>query len=187
MARAKAWNAHNRAVINLKFEEFLQHRACRLVIAKMRKVADAMLANIDSSFQPLGKGGGNENFPVYTGNLRDSTGVAIYNDGKIEMFIPPQFASDKQVMFPYYQAIWGTPFLKEAIEHGASTFNKGYWLVLFSAVPYASLINRYGSPAKRGKGYFKEFATTMSKLAKSEFNTSIVSITGRQGAFVKDA
>jgi len=84
--------------------------------------------------------------PVDTGNLKDSTGIAIYNGSRLVRLLPNPIATRPRVNIGLkgYEkgAFWGKDLLKQAIEHAQGKFKDGgYYLVIFSAMPYAGIVN----------------------------------------------
>lgn len=103
--------------------------------------------------------GGQYNIPIFTGNLSDATGCAIYADGTIRAFIPTKKAIHDQACGlngTSWRDINGNEFLTRTIQDASARFSKGIWFVIFSAVPYAVYINQSGSPKGRGQGFFEE-------------------------------
>lgn len=92
----------------------------------LSKVADDVIIFIE--------GGGT--IPVYTGNLQDSTGIGIYIDGVLSKFKPISIATGAQ-RSDEGKTVIGSTELDRALELGATRFNTGVWIVLFSSVPYA--------------------------------------------------
>lgn len=99
--------------------------------------------------------------PIYTGNLKDSTGVAIYEDGKITSFIPTKTATKMQNrgFGDNSYNIDGTEWLRNTINDAATKFPTGIWFVVMSTVPYAYQITTVGSPLGRGIGFFDRTVT----------------------------
>jgi len=84
--------------------------------------------------------------PVVTGNLQDSTGIGIYHGDVLRRFVPNQSAEvSRSNIYPAglttRDNIWGHNQLQEAINKGAMRFSNDYYLVIFSAMPYANLVN----------------------------------------------
>lgn len=84
---------------------------------------------------------GSPDIPVSTGNLRDSTGIGIYQHGVLRKYEPINTA----VIAQKYKGnqIWGFQELDKAYTYGATLYSKDIWLVLFSSVPYAVSVNSY--------------------------------------------
>lgn len=97
--------------------------------------------------------GGNDQFPVWKGHMRDATGLAVYIDGTILKYIPTAKAEETQ-SYDGRTGIIGNAELQLAISEASTTFSSGIWIVLFSSVPYAYEVNTCGSPWGRGVGYF---------------------------------
>lgn len=119
--------------------------------------ATETMAYIDNSFQPLEKKGGNNEFPVWDGDLRDSTGVCVYADGRLIRYKLSPFAK------------YGTQWLDAAFDAASSDYSSKstYTIQLFSAVPYAEDVNTMGSPIDRGIGFFENISDFMSSWVRS--------------------
>lgn len=117
---------------------------------------------------------GTLSIPVYTGNLKDSTGVAIYDNGVLQQYLPTKTATKKQNMGGGFIGVkWsqidGRDFLVKSIAEGATTFIDGIWFVVYAAVPYAYKINTEGSPKGRGRGFFND----ATRFAENEIFTHL--------------
>lgn len=147
MARTRgyrSWIAHNKAVLEQGMRKHINNVTKPELVGYLRNVAQQLVAAIDGNAFAI---------PVYTGNLKDATGVGVYVDGAMSAFMPTKTAQKKQAMKgrPY---IFGSEFLAESLREASTTFSTGVWLVIFSAVPYAYKINTEGSPKGQGKGYW---------------------------------
>lgn len=140
----KSWIAHNKAVLEQGMRKHINNVTKPELVAYLRNVAQQLVAAIDGNTFAI---------PVYTGNLKDATGVGVYVDGAMSAFMPTKTAVKEQAMKgrPY---IFGSEFLAESLREASTTFSTGVWLVIFSAVPYAYKINTEGSPKGQGKGYW---------------------------------
>lgn len=101
------------------------------------KTANQILAWVESNV-----GGAlnyDQDIPIQFGNLRDSTGLAIYADGQMYKFFPNPIA---QAPSEYKgDNVWGRIWLQYAYQQAASQYDDGnVYLVAFSAVPYAEAI-----------------------------------------------
>lgn len=118
-------------------------------IRVLKGVADKLVTAIDSGY-----------IPEYLGNLHDSTGCAVYQDGMLVYFRPTAKHAAKKGKSGFggvnHYDIEGSEFLQRTVADAATTFSKGIWFVVFSAVPYAYYINEFGSPKGRGQGFFKK-------------------------------
>ncbi len=88
--------------------------------------------------------------PVDTGNLKDSTGIAVYSGDRLIRLIPNPIATEPRVNIGLRGFergdYWGKDLLPKAIEHAAGKFKDGgYYLVLFSAMPYAGIVDKHQS------------------------------------------
>ena len=144
----KNYASHNKMVFKSTLEDAKYRISRPLLTAKLRKIAVDMVDEIDGNLW-----NNDEQFPIWTSNLHDSTGIAVYDYGAITSFIPPQYAAVAQ-KYGNIQDIWGSQYLKDFINENAGKFSKGIWIVLFSAVPHAGLVNAYGSPWERGEDFF---------------------------------
>lgn len=162
------WNEHNKAVVTLKLKEFAATEAKREVLKRMRRVAQYMVDFIDRNFAD-----DSQNYPQFTANLHDATGVAIYDDGRLEQYLPTQRATEPQ-MSPIGEDEWGSQELSNVVRQGTTKFSKGLWLVLFSASSYAKSIENIGSPRERGRDFFTNLWEYLSIDIKQEFNGSII-------------
>lgn len=141
----RSWIAHNKEVLKNGITLHIKKEVEPELVGYLTNVAQQIVSAID---------GGAYSIPIYTGNLKDATGVGIYVNGAMKAFMPTKTAVTKQAMKgrPY---IFGSEFLAESLREASSTFASGIWFVIFSAVPYASKINTEGSPKGRGKGYWE--------------------------------
>lgn len=146
----KNYASYNKMVFKSTLEDAKYRISRPLLTAKLRKIAVDMVDEIDDSIWV-----NDDTFPIWTSNLHDSTGIAVYDYGAITSFIPPQYAIEPQE-YEDIQNIWGSQYLKDFINENAGKFSQGIWIVLFSAVPYAGLINEVGSPWPwvRGENFF---------------------------------
>lgn len=164
------WVAHNHAVIKDRVNLFVKEKKAELV-AKLMEVGQVVIDYVDKGYLPQTlRPGGNNQFPIWTANLRDATGVGIYVDGKTTYFMPTKLAIHKQSTggaLGMRRNIDGHEFLQKSITGGASVFTEGVWIVLYCAVPYAAMINVSGSKWGRGQGFWN--------LEKTEFTNAILS------------
>lgn len=158
------WTSHNRSLAKSKLQTFLNEKRKQLV-SQLRANADAMVMQVDRGFSPIPPyhGGGNEQYPVWEGQMRDSTGVGLYVEGRTEYFMPAPKARNTQFSDNYGNDIVGHELLNESITQGAATHPYGVWLVLYSSVPYAEQVNRVGSPWFRGIGYFDTLKRSLTE------------------------
>lgn len=143
------WVTYNNSVITNSVKLLVAEVEKEILIA-LRGVADKMIEYIE--------GEADVSIPIYTGNLHDATGVAVYANGKVEYLrVPNPKATKRQHTGPSMgdrRNISGHFFLMKSISEGTTVFNNGIWIVLFSAVPYAAHIDTLGSLLGRGKEYF---------------------------------
>lgn len=163
---------------NRNFEKMLEEYAENYVKANLLKqlcfIAKYMTQQINEKFQsypnPVVKPSlfGNEDFPVWTGQMHDSTGVGVYDNGILRGYYPNTIGIVSQTNGDK-DGIVGIKYLQKALEKGQTTFNKGIWIVLFSTVPYAEKINKIGSTRHRGIGFFDN----LSDFLKAEVYSKI--------------
>lgn len=149
---SKDFMAHNKTVITVGCKQFIEEIAKPKLIRMLTQIAEAMRDFIDGTFEPFYEGG-NEGYPVWTGQMHDATGVAIYNNGAIIKFLPTKKAVIPQSDFGVNNII-GSEWLERAISEASQQCSNGLWIVLFSSVPYAGKINSWGSKKGRGAYYF---------------------------------
>ena len=94
---------------------------------------------------------GSDMLKTYTSNLKDSTGIALYSPGGVlRTYIPTKKASVPKkttgLQGVSREPKWGIDELKRVIEQGAARYKSGYHLVIFSAMPYAGIVNNITSP-----------------------------------------
>lgn len=153
------YTAHNSKVFKVGLNDYAERVIKAKIVAMLKSVAQTLVDIIDGSFVMPD---GNEQFPVFTANLHDATGVGVYSDGAVQYFIPTKRATDAQ-HDSSYNFFYGSDLLRQAISNGATQFAKGIWIVLFSTVPYAYEINEYGSSKGRGAGFFESLKNTLLK------------------------
>lgn len=163
---AKSWVGHNNKVFQ---KAIVEHSAKleRTLISVLDDLANEIVDYIEA-FAEI------ESMPYYTANLADSTGVGVYLDGTLMVYMPTQKATEPQD-YGGVGNIWGTDYLYDALVEGQSNFNKGIWAVLFSSVPYAVKVDDFGTTHRDGStstpaGYFSEKLTSeMLKNFKTAF------------------
>lgn len=161
MARTKDYTAQNQKLFEAGLKKYADKTIKPMLEAMLKRIADWMVAYISDQFAPTEEGG-NQQFPVYSGNLHDATGVGVYIDGKLSSYTPMPIATHKQHT-KVEDGIVGAERLAQAL-HGATVdFSSGIWIVLFSAVPYAYEVNIAGSPWERGVGFFNELEEYLKK------------------------
>ena len=154
----KNYASHNKMVFKSTLEDVKYRISRPLLTAKLRKIAVDIVDEIDGNLW-----NNDDTFPIWTSNLHDSTGIAVYDYGAIASFIPPQYAVEPQEHGDIHD-IWGSQYLKDFMNENASKFSKGIWIVLFSAVPYAGKVNEVGSPRGRGINFFGLLKEMMSDI-----------------------
>lgn len=156
---------NNQAVLEAGLRDYYEKHIKPELISVLRSVASQMVEIIDGNFKlPAGT----DNYPVYTGNLHDATGVGVYVDGKVISFLPTEYANSPQMNLETNEEnIVGREELEQAIDEASATFSTGIWIVIFSAVSYAYKVNMVGSPAQRGKGFFKRLRNSLASQVLS--------------------
>ena len=120
------------------------------VLGAMHKIAVALEAYMI----------GEADIPIDTHNLKDSTGIALYSPGGVlRTYIPNPKAKVPRVTrgrLVTKKARWGNIELQDAIAMGTRRYNNGYYLVIYSSMPYAGVVN------KNTTGYFSRIRTKAS-------------------------
>lgn len=165
-----SFHADNLAFIKLRMHDFAEHEAKREVLKRMRRIARYMVDFIDSHFDKK-----SQQYPEYTANLHDATGVAIYDNGKLESYMPTKRATEPQKS-PIDEDEWGSEELTNVIRQGLARFSKGLWLVMFSASSYAEKIEDIGGPTEeeRGRNFFTALWEYLSIDIRKEFDGCII-------------
>lgn len=153
----------NAKIFKQGLEDFAKKQATMFETA-LRNVAQMLVDRVDQLFTPMPPyaPGGNPSFPVWEGQMHDATGVGVYINGKLASYLPT-----KKGLYPQRDAksgatnIIGSEYLMNALNAATTTFSKGIWIVLFSAVPYAAKVNTIGSPWGRGVGYFDQLCNKL--------------------------
>lgn len=153
---AKSWVGHNNKVFRKAIAE---HRAKleKKLISVLDDLANEIVDYIEA-FSEI------ESMPYYTANLADSTGVGVYLDGTLMVYMPTQKATEPQE-YNGNENVWGTEYLYDALVAGQADFNRGTWVVLFSSVPYAVKVDDFGTTHRDGStstpaGYFSDRLTS---------------------------
>ena len=151
------YEAHNRNVFADGLKRFAEQQIKPKLLDMCKNVAQTIVNAIDGNFTlPEGT----DEFPVFTGNLHDATGVGVYCDGVLSSFIPTAIATENQTDESGME-FFGSELLQQALSEAAMQFESGVWIVLFSTVPYAYKINTQGSPIGRGVGFFEALQETL--------------------------
>jgi hypothetical protein len=96
--------------------------------------------------------------------LHDATGAGVYADGRLYKYIPVKQATKRQSSgFFHRNEYWidGNEYLNRALEDAATSFSKGIWLVVMSAVPYAYFANEGMSCIPTNPQFFKKTVSEM--------------------------
>lgn len=98
----------------------------------LSKMAEAMIRYMDSDTV----------IPVDTHNLKDGLGVAVFIHGVLKAFkMNPRAERPRKnigsIRGKLYEGdIWGTNMIDKVMAEGVSKYGKGYFLVLYSSMPY---------------------------------------------------
>lgn len=127
------WMKSNQKLIERRIDEVGNGALTRLLNV-LYTVAQDVMEYIDSQ----------KVIPIYTGNLKDATGIGVYSNGVLKKYVPSQIATVPQSSGFHHKNeydIWGHQYLSDALEAASKEdYSKGIWIVLFSAVPYAFYI-----------------------------------------------
>ena len=127
------WMKSNQKLIERRIDEVSNNSLAGLLNA-LYTVAQDVMEYIDSQ----------KVIPIYTGNLKDATGIGVYRNGVLKRYVPSQIATRPQSSGFHHKNeydIWGHQYLSDALEAASKEeYGKGIWIVLFSAVPYAFYI-----------------------------------------------
>ena len=127
------WMKANNKVVGNKINDFFD-KATEALLKEIYKVAEDVMEYIDSQ----------KVIPIYTGNLKDATGIGVYSNGVLKKYVPSRIATVPQSSGFHHKNeydIWGHQYLSDALEAASKEeYGKGIWIVLFSAVPYAFYI-----------------------------------------------
>lgn len=151
------YTAHNSKVFALGLKQFTEQQVNPKLLAMCKSAAQTIVGVIDGGFAMPD---GTQQFPVWSANLHDATGVGVYCDGVLSSFIPTARATAAQTDGGT-KGIFGSTLLQSAITNASTQFGKGIWIVLFSSVPYAYKINTQGSKRGRGVGFFEALKQTL--------------------------
>lgn len=145
------YTSHNSHVFRNMLSRYAENTLATRIGTALRGVAQKMVGIIDASFKSPN---GTDMFPIFTANLHDATGVGVYVNGSVTSFIPTKRATITQ-HHEGKRGIDGNSLLSTALSEASTTYSKGVWIVLFSAVPYAYKVDTEGSPKQRGIGFFE--------------------------------
>ena len=127
------WMKSNQKLIERRIDEVGNNSLARLLNV-LYTVAQDVMEYIDSQ----------KVIPIYTGNLKDATGIGVYRNGVLKRYVPSQIATRPQSSGFHHRNeydIWGHQYLSDALEAASKEgYGKGIWIVLFSAVPYSFYI-----------------------------------------------
>lgn len=129
----EGWMRSNQKLIERRIDEVGNNSLARLLNV-LDTVAQDVMEYIDSQ----------KVIPIYTGNLKDATGIGVYRNGVLKRYVPSQIATRPQSSGFHHRNvydIWGHQYLSDALEAASKEgYGKGIWIILFSAVPYAFYI-----------------------------------------------
>lgn len=162
-----SYRTRNSQVFRSLLEKGVETNLKDMLTAWCKQVATDFVKYIDEEvFAPRGEG--NEDFPIYSENLHDATGVGVYCDSVLTSYVPTKQAKHAQHIGGQ-GPIWGHERLTAAIQSGVSEYGSGVWIVLFSSVPYAAIVNDIGSPKFRGQNYFHKLSIDMANRLLNDF------------------
>lgn len=150
------YTSHNSHVFKDMLSQYAENTLATRIGTALKRVAEKMVETIEGAFEPFSyEGGGTDLFPVWEGQLHDATGVGVYVNGRLSSYIPTSRGRFAQ-KHKDDDNIIGTERLQTALNSATTTYSKGIWIVLFSAVPYAYEVDTEGSPWGRGIGFFED-------------------------------
>lgn len=110
-----------------------------LVEQMLFDVAESFISYIEST----------DVIPIETHNLKDSTGIGVYQNSVLKQFyISPKAKAANNGM-------WGSNLIQMALDAGVDKYSKGNYIVLFSAMPYAEEVD----DGYRNRGFFTDVLT----------------------------
>lgn len=167
---------HNMKILEQGLEAFIKKKAIPDMREKLIRVAEEMQKVIEKD----------KNIPVFTGNLRNSVGVVVLDNGHvIKSSVGPKSIPTKpphvqsagaaatgDYGIPIYDII-GKEYLQKALDYQEGMYrgmdDNPLHIVVFAAVPYAAYINEYGAAKPKhqwgnpetasggsGQGFFNE-------------------------------
>ena len=165
------YHSNNVQVLKRGLEQYSEVIASKIA-AVCREAVQELYDEVDRLFSPkvpswISKDeliGGSDYFPIWTGQLRNSTGAAVYWNGVIYSLIQNPLLPNEPQDYNGQEEIYGDAWLQNAIEQGYSKYGRGLWIVLFSAVPYAAEIDLFGSVRGRGMNYFEKLKDIVKGL-----------------------
>ena len=129
----KKWQAQNAKVF-----KSLLNKHCEELEKRFTNVFHELAMGVKIYIESL------EDLPVDTGNLADGTGVGVYFNGMLKEYTPTPIAKEPQ----YHDGdlVWGKNYLQDALTYASmEEFSTGVWVVLFSAIPYATRVDKEGT------------------------------------------
>lgn len=169
--------AQNSAVFRKQLADFVHTSVEGELNGVLSAAAQEILTYIDEAFREYSnyhtRDAGNKQFPIYHGQMHDSTGAGVYINGILSSFIPQPRNDGHTQKSKDGTLIWGRELLTQALALGQSNYSKGVWIVVFSAVPYAEYININGSKWERGAGYFELFKKRLVRELKQKFGKKL--------------
>lgn len=111
-----------------------------LVEEMLFDVANSVISYIESS----------DIIPIETHNLKDSTGLGVYQNSVLKQF----YISPKAKVAN--KGIWGSNIIQMALDAGRDRYSNGSYIVLFSAMPYAEEVD----DGYINRGFFTDALTT---------------------------
>ena len=147
--------ARNLAIIMSRLPKTAKRMFDDAAEAKLIHVADEMIKRIEE-----------DPFPFETGNLMESTAVAVYVDGVVKVFR----TSAKPDRLQEWNGQWyrGKDQLSLALGYGAFESSAGVNIVLYCSQPYANWLN---TEHPNWTGFFRSLADGMSFMVHESFRT----------------
>jgi len=147
--------ARNLSIIRARLPKTVRRSFDEESLAKLNAVADEMIKRIEE-----------DPFPYETGNLMESTAVAVYVEGVVKVFR----TSAKPDRLQEWNGQWyrGKDQLSLALAYGAFQNPTGVSIVLYCSQPYANWLN---TEHPNWTGFFRSLSDGMSFMVHESFRT----------------
>lgn len=136
------------------------------VFKALSKAASEVIKQMDADFIA-------QEFPKSTGNLYNSTAIAIYVGGALTLFKTSDYNPTSAQVWGD-SMFWGSQTLQDALNQGAARYAVGTWVVLYASQPYAEFVNEEHT---RWIGWFDNYSEMLkdmvSKLVNIQFTTNL--------------
>lgn len=100
-------------------------------------IGDEIVDDLDISLREFMRMYDGSIIPIDTGNLHDSTGIAVYSGGTLTRFLFDPIAEIPRDGF------WGRNLLERAMSEPSLDYATGVSIVLFSTMPYNAEVNEW--------------------------------------------